>query len=90
MSHIVHHDDENGEMVDISDYCSDACARTDEDYDGWAGCHEVEFTTYCENCGVVIGGLDPECEHVYPVVVNLIGVPENEYCEHGTLIRAAV
>jgi hypothetical protein len=86
--HEVYVEDENGELIDVLPYCSDACARTDENYAGWAGAHETEFTTWCMNCGVVIGGFEPECEHVYPVVVNLIGTPEDEYCEHGTLVRS--
>ena len=83
-------EDDDGELVDIRVYCSDSCNRDDngEHYQGWSGCHEAEFTTWCQNCGVVIGGLDPECEHVYPVVVNLIGEPEDEHCGHGTLVRS--
>lgn len=90
MSHFVYIEDDDGELFGVHVYCSDACARGDEDYAGWSGCHEVEFTTWCMGCGVVIGGLEPECEHVYPTVVNLIGMPEDEYCEHGTLVRRRV
>ena len=95
MSHFLYVEDNNGELVDVLNVCSDSCARQlakreNIPYDGWNGAHEVEFTTWCLNCGVVIGGIDPECDHVYPVVVNLIGEPEREYCEHGTLIRCDV
>lgn len=95
MSHELWIEDNNGELIDVAVLCSDSCARQfasvqDLPYDGWNGAHEVETTTWCENCGVVIGGLDPECDHVYPVVVNLIGEPVNEYCKHGTLIRSSL
>lgn len=93
--HYLPIEDDDGQLVDMLPTCSDACSRdlaTRENlpYGEWYGAQETEFTTYCENCGVVLGGFDPECEHVYPVVVNLIGEPEDEHCEHGTLIRAAV
>jgi hypothetical protein len=96
-------EDDFGDLVDIVPFCSDSCHRdwcatNDETYGGWNGCHETEFDQWCASCGVIIGGFqsaedddpDGECDHRYPVIVNLIGEPEAEYCEHGTLIRAAV
>jgi hypothetical protein len=35
---------ERGEAVDVLDvhyYCSDYCAKTDAEYDGWNGCNEI-------------------------------------------------
>lgn len=88
--HIVFHTDDQGDTIDASYYCCDPCARTDNDYAGWNGCHETEHRTYCENCGVVIGGFNEPCDHLYPTTVNLIGIPEDDYCEHGELVRTRV
>ena len=51
-------EDENGELIDVKDCCSDSCHKeiAGEDYMGWNGCHEVEFDTVCENCGEKIEG----------------------------------
>lgn len=86
--------DDYGDTVDMVPYCSDECAQTNPHYAGWYGASETEYTTYCQSCGVILGGVGdgPHCDpdHVWPVVVNLSGIPEDEYCEHGTLIRAGV
>ena len=41
MSHLVTHEDQEGQLVDITYYCSDFCARSDKDYAGWFGCQEI-------------------------------------------------
>lgn len=81
--------DQSGELVELVKFCSDACNRdwAGLDYQGWSGCHETEFTTYCVACGVVIPGFDA-CEHqTSNVVVNRFLSDEGERCEHGNWIQ---
>lgn len=93
-SHYI--EDARGDLVDIIPFCSDSCHRqwhqdASEPYEGWNGAGESEFNEWCQQCGVIIGGsAEDDCGHLYPVVVNLIGIPEDVYCEHGTLIRSAL
>jgi hypothetical protein len=61
MSHEIQIDDANGELIDIVNVCTDSCNRTycvrvELTYQGWSGCHELEHTDYCANCGVVLPG----------------------------------
>lgn len=56
MAHMVLIEDKQGELVDIHYYCSDYCARTDEDYAGWHGANELESCELCEYCGTLIEG----------------------------------
>ena len=45
---------ERGEAVDVLDvryYCSDYCAKTDAEYDGWNGCNEIhDYHHFCLSC----------------------------------------
>lgn len=52
--HIVWMEDEDGDATDARYYCSDYCARTDDHYAGWDGCHELDYCTPCESCGAWI------------------------------------
>lgn len=86
--------EEDGETVDVIELCSDSCAqdyceREGIEYDGWSGCHETEFTQWCQNCGVVLIGTDgSECEHQrMNVVVNRFLSIEGEKCECGNWIQ---
>ena len=86
--HEVYIEDRNGELVDVMPVCSDACARESEHYAGWSGCHELEFTDWCQNCGVVLPGLETECYcQSANVVVNRFKVTERELCEHGNVMQ---
>ncbi len=63
MSHIHRHEDEDGNLVDVTYYCSDwchrdHCLRTGLAYEGWDGCHEVESDQQCANCEANINGLE--------------------------------
>ncbi|KKK84661.1 hypothetical protein LCGC14_2781130 [marine sediment metagenome] len=53
---------DNGDLVDLIALCSDFCARryallTGVPYHGWNGCHELEFTQPCEQCGTTMMGI---------------------------------
>ena len=71
MSHVLFIEETIGgyqELVDAIDVCTDTCARTyarriDVPYRGWNGAHEVETTTWCANCGVVLPGFDDDFSH---------------------------
>jgi len=83
-------EDESGDTIDALHFCSDSCHRdfTGSSYAGWSGCHESEFTRYCDACGVVIPGLDDACEHQRDnVVVNRFRRTEGERCSHGNWIQ---
>ena len=54
--HIVQLENADGDVVDVHYYCSDYCARTDYDYNGWFGCVEIEEPTPCGSCGAILGG----------------------------------
>lgn len=56
MAHLVLHEDEAGELEDVTYYCSDWCARKDEDYAGWYGCMTPSATVACPSCGTVMEG----------------------------------
>jgi hypothetical protein len=87
--HLHYIEDERGELVDLVEYCSDACNRDHnrDAYQGWSGCHEAEHTTYCAACGVVIPGEDA-CEHQTDnVIVNRFLSEDGEKCEHGRWIQ---
>ena len=55
-------EDENGDLVDVEEFCSDWCHRehVGEAYRGWHGCNESEFNTVCQNCEKIILGVN-EC-----------------------------
>ena len=88
--HLHYIEDDSGELVELVEFCSDACNRdwSGPAYEGWSGCHEPEFTTYCANCGVVIPGLEDACEHqTSNVVVNRFLSDDGEKCGHGNWIQ---
>ena len=58
MAHLVYIEDEIGDLIDYRVYCSDFCARIDELYAGWNGCHEISSTQPCEECYATVAGLD--------------------------------
>lgn len=75
-------------------FCCDNCHRDfcnrdpDLTYDGWDGCHEVEHTVYCDNCGVVIPGYADACSHQRAnFIVNRFPSKEGERCSHGKWIQ---
>jgi hypothetical protein len=48
-------EDENEQLVDAIDLCSDFCHKdycdiNNLEYRGWNGCNESEFNTWCANC----------------------------------------
>ncbi len=55
-------EESNGDLVDLIPYCSDTCHRLDqgEDYQGWNGCYELQFSEPCSGCGAPIRGIDDE------------------------------
>ena len=52
MSHIVWHEDKEGQAIDVTYYCSDYCARSDKDYAGWNGCFEIPAECESVFCGL--------------------------------------
>ena len=58
-------EDQEGQLVDAIDLCSDFCHKDYCDtnhleYRGWNGCNESEFNTTCEECGDLIEGVEGE------------------------------
>jgi hypothetical protein len=87
--HEFYIEDATGDLVGAVALCSDSCLRdySLENYAGWNGAHETEFTTYCAQCGVVIPGED-SCDHqIRNVVVNRFPSDTGEKCEHGNWIQ---
>ena len=83
-------DDEKGDLIDAIPFCSDPCHRdyAEIEYAGWNGCHEAEFTNYCQNCGVVIPGFMDACKCQFDnVLVNRFLSEEGEKCKHGNWIQ---
>lgn len=55
MAHIREIMDTQGDLIDLEYFCSDWCHQNYCDsngyeYEGWNGCHEMEFTTPCQYC----------------------------------------
>lgn len=53
--HIHRHENTEGELIDLSYFCSDWCHRdwcrtTSNAYEGWDGCHEIDGGQVCANC----------------------------------------
>jgi hypothetical protein len=87
--HEYYIDDAAGDLVDVIPLCSDSCLRAYslENYAGWNGAHESEFTTHCAQCGVVIPG-DDACEHqTHNIIVNRFPSDTGERCPHGNWIQ---
>lgn len=54
--HLYLHENESGDVVDATVFCSDWCARswcaeTGHEYRGWNGCHEMDGPQWCASCG---------------------------------------
>jgi hypothetical protein len=47
VANVVTIDDARGDVVDANYYCSDECAKSDENYAGWYGCVELDFGQKC-------------------------------------------
>ena len=60
MAHIQPIEDESGDMVDLTIYCSDSCHREDPEYSGWYGCMEISVSEPCAACGDMVPGLDED------------------------------
>lgn len=84
-------EDKSGDLIEVVALCSDACHRlfAPDDYQGWNGCHETEFTTFCEVCKVVIPGEDSCSCQGENVVVNRFTSSTGEKCKHGNWIQLA-
>jgi hypothetical protein len=57
MAHIVLHEDKSGQLIDLTYYCSDTCAKSNSDYAGWYGCVEVPSEAQpmlCASCNVTL------------------------------------
>jgi hypothetical protein len=52
--HVVPIDDDEGQTIDARYYCSDSCAKGDEAYRGWSGCHELLKGSICQGCSDLI------------------------------------
>jgi hypothetical protein len=64
MAHYHFINDTSGDLIDSVTFCSDWChnswcQRTGNQYGGWNGCHELEFSTPCVNCGGMVEGIQP-------------------------------
>ena len=60
--HYVMIDNSEGDLIDAIPVCSESCARqycsdNNLEYDGWNGCHELEFDDFCGSCNSVIVGV---------------------------------
>ena len=56
-------EDQEGQLVDVVELCSDECHQLycdhyDLEYRGWNGCEEAEWNTKCEECGDFIQGVE--------------------------------
>jgi hypothetical protein len=71
-AHLIDIDDKDGQVVDRNYYCSDTCAKTDEKYNGWNGCHEIFTWEICENCSKELVWYDEE-EKTYKIGSLAIG-----------------
>lgn len=52
MAHVTFIEDAKGDIVDATYYCSDWCAKSDPNYEGWYGCVRPGTTQKCsaEGC----------------------------------------
>ncbi len=58
--HIHRHEDGEGQLADLTYFCSDFChqtwcADTGAIYGGWDGCHGDAPATVCASCGDSVG-----------------------------------
>lgn len=54
-AHLHLHEDENGDVVDATVFCSDWCHRdwcatNGATFGGWNGCNEMDGPQWCANC----------------------------------------
>jgi len=52
----------NGDTTEdnLEIFCSDFCAQTSQNYNGWNGCHEILQNELCNHCNEIIKGLEEE------------------------------
>ena len=65
MAHTFMHEGKNGDLVDLTYFCSDFChrqwcERTGNKYGGWNGCHELYSAEQCASCGMGLTYFDEE------------------------------
>ena len=64
MAHIHMIEDNHGDIVDLKYFCSDTCQQlaVGDQYKGWYGCVELNYTQTCENtgCNNILYGLEDE------------------------------
>ena len=63
MAHIHDTEDAIGDLLDRFYFCSDYCHKSwcqnqNIDFDGWNGCHELEFDGTCDACGETLPGVE--------------------------------
>ena len=60
MAHLVSpiHEDTTEDNLEV--FCSDYCAQTSSNYNGWNGCHEISDDQPCNNCNQIIKGIEEE------------------------------
>lgn len=71
MTHFVDLEDKDGQVVDRHYYCSDFCASTDPEYQGWDGANELFSNECCGNCYKPLVWYDEE-EKTYKVGVEAV------------------
>lgn len=57
MAHYFYHSDAQGDLIDITVFCSDPChsewcETNGLKYEGWNGCHTPPHDYECANCGM--------------------------------------
>ena len=53
--HLTYMEDGSGDVMDVAYFCSDYCARSCPNYNGWNGCNEgPDYYVECEQCGTVL------------------------------------
>jgi|15BtaG_2_1085339.scaffolds.fasta_scaffold26540_4 hypothetical protein len=62
MAHLHLISNKNGQVIDQKIYCSDICNLIDngQNYNGWCGCNEIDYTQKCDNknCGNIVNGIE--------------------------------
>ena len=70
----------DGNPVDCKHYCSDFCNRdaNGENYQGFNGCHEIDYSQPCDNCGKTMLGVE-DYDDSYWDAVNFINEMGSDY-----------
>ena len=58
MAHLVFPINEDTTEDNLEVFCSDHCAQTSSNYNGWNGCHEIFYDESCRNCNQIIKGVE--------------------------------